>query len=565
MNTEPQTQPDRQATVLLLAGDAAEQSGLSTLLRQEGFNCHAVACVLDAERAIASKAIDLLIICGLSSICDHVARFRRLIDAYLPVIAISDELTDDVLDHHADMEIDAVILRPINFRLLLIKIRSSLRLRQLYQLEFEHRKQLQSYSEMLHLEQEVAAKIFNNILKGHFLETEAVKAVISPMSLFNGDIALVAKSPDGQLHVLLGDFTGHGLSASIAAKPTALIFSGMTQKGFAIGDIVTEINAKLQKMLPVNIFLAATVVALNPEAKTLSMITCGLPEHFLVDEAARSYKTIPSVNIPLGIQADMDIHEQVYNISGGERLYLLTDGIFEAENVDGEPFGSQRIIDAICEKNIDDIENLQIRLAEHCGGLVQKDDITFVRLICDVDKVPWRDTGLPEAKRHVDALTWKYMMEFDISTLREINPVPLMVNTAMEIQGLQEHRQAVFMIVSELFTNALDHGLLDLDSGIKAMPDGFMDFYALKEERLRTRSQGKIRFLFVHRPTEQGGRLTIKVWDSGAGFDWQRWTQELDNNLGYCGRGVRLVETLCTSLIFQGRGNRVEAVFDWEQ
>lgn len=135
----------------------------------------------------------------------------------------------------------------------------------------------------------------------------------------------------------------------------------------------------------------------------------------------------------------------------------------------------------------------------------------------------------------------------------------------MEIQGLQDHRQSIFMIVNELFANALDHGLLELDSQIKSTPEGFMEFYELKEKRLQDCVKGKIRFQFIHQPLDAGGRLVIKVTDSGNGFCWQqRLQQSLDVNLGFSGRGLKLLETLCRSLTYHGRGNRVTAVFDWQ-
>lgn len=156
------------------------------------------------------------------------------------------------------------------------------------------------------------------------------------------------------------------------------------------------------------------------------------------------------------------------------------------------------------------------------------------------------------------------MMEFDIDSLRLINPVPVMVNTLMEIQGLQNYRQDIFMIVSELFANALDHGVLGLDSGLKSSPEGFMRFYALKDERLQQLTQGKVRLLFIHQPTEQGGRLVVKVLDSGNGFDWHGRGRAQASNEAYCGRGVILLETLCSSVVYHGCGNRVTAVFDWQ-
>lgn len=182
-----------------------------------------------------------------------------------------------------------------------------------------------------------------------------------------------------------------------------------------------------------------------------------------------------------------------------------------------------------------------------------------------MSSMQWQDKVTKEANREGNTLTWKYIIEFDVSTLRVINPVPMMVDALMEIQGLQEHRQAIFVIINELFANALDHGLLGLDSSLKSSPEGYMHFYALKDQRLQHCMQGKIGFVFVHKPSGHGGRLRIKVWDSGGGFNWRNWGQELDENLTYYGRGLKLVENLCTNLAFRGRGNQVTADFDWKK
>ena len=51
--------------------------------------------------------------------------------------------------------------------------------------------------------------------------SEGLAPNLSPATTFNGDILLTAYPPSGHLHVLLGDFTGHGLSATIGALPAA--------------------------------------------------------------------------------------------------------------------------------------------------------------------------------------------------------------------------------------------------------------------------------------------------------------------------------------------------------
>lgn len=457
------------------------------------------------------------------------------------------------------------ICRPVNFRWLLLKIRSSLRLRQLYRHEFTQKTELLAYRRKNELEREIATKLFNDVLKAEFLATDAVQVAMGPQALFNGDIVLVAKTPENHLYLLVGDFNGHGVLAAIVATPLAEIFYGMTRKGFDITEIVAEINTKLYKLLPANRFLAATLVALYPDSNVLHTVTCGLPEHFLVNHAKRRCKVIPSLNSPLGLRADIDIQAQTYSVCENDCLYLLTAPTFAAENSTGEPFGRQRILDTILQGPEHSIKNLQARLVDYTGGSDRQNQYSLVKLNCAVDSVPWADNGAESVQQNMPAMHWKQMMEFEVDALRKVNPVPVLVDTLMEIQGLQNQRQTIFLIVSELFTNALDHGVLGLDSSLKSSPEGFMRFYALKEERLQTQRDGKIRLSFVHRPTERGGRLIIKVADSGQGFDWRNRRLALDDNVGYSGRGIKLLETLCTSVVYQGCGNRVTAVFDWQR
>ncbi|MBS4049847.1 MAG: serine/threonine-protein phosphatase [Methylomonas sp.] len=553
-------------TILLISDDKIHDRSLLQFLAKAGYRTH---CAASAAEALAfletGEGVGLLIIATSACLNAEVAGFRSLADAYLPVIVISEALDDALMDGYEYAHIDSYVVRPVNFRLLQTKIKSAFRMRQLYRHECDQRSQLMSYLQNVEIEQELAAKIYDTVFQRNLLRTEAVKSVMSPLALFNGDLLLAEKTPDNQLYLLLGDFTRHGLSASVGAMPVADTFYGMARKGFSLADIVHEINLKLYNMLPANMFLAATAVGLYPDSKTLSLITCGLPEHFIVNDLDGSHKTVQAKNVPLGILDRIELEIQNVSVDKHHHVFLMTDGVFEAENPRGEAFGSARVLNAVKQNPRDAISALRACLDEHTQGSSQQDDISLVELVCDVDKIPWQTSPKIETEHQPAALHWKSSMEFGIDALRIVNPVPVMVNALMEIQGLKRHRQAIFLIVGELFANALDHGVLKLDSTVKSTPEGFMRFYQLKEDRLANWGQGKVRLSVSHRPTPEGGRLTIKVMDSGDGFDWKIHNEKLEGNEGFSGRGVKLVETLCSSLTYHGKGNRVTAVFDWKK
>ena len=104
---------------------------------------------------------------------------------------------------------------------------------------------------------DLALSIFDSINPLKFSSPQNVTYHLSSHSAFNSDILLMATRPEGRQHFMPGDFTGHGLAASIGALPIADIFYSMTKKGFEISEIVFEMNRRLYAQPPANLFLAA--------------------------------------------------------------------------------------------------------------------------------------------------------------------------------------------------------------------------------------------------------------------------------------------------------------------
>ena len=55
----------------------------------------------------------------------------------------------------------------------------------------------------------------------------------------------------------------------------------------------------------------------------------------------------------------------------------------------------------------------------------------------------------------------------------------------------------------------------------------------------------------------------MRIEDSGDGFDHATRSADTLTNVGYSGRGIALVETLCGTVTYLGCGNIVEVDFSW--
>ncbi len=114
---------------------------------------------------------------------------------------------------------------------------------------------------------------------------------------------------------------------------------------------------------------------------------------------------------------------------------------------------------------------------------------------------------------------WSLSFELGPSSLQEFNPLPLLQHVLMEVPALRVRGGVIFTVLSELYTNALDHGVMGLSSVVKSTANGFTDYYRRRVEALSALVDGYVRFEFTSRASDSGGYLKIRVRDSGPGFD----------------------------------------------
>ena len=397
------------------------------------------------------------------------------------------------------------------------------------------------------------------------------------MSLFNGDVVLAAIKPMGGLNILFGDFTGHGLAASLGALPVSNIFYSMTAKGYSISEIVSEVNHKLKAQLPIGMFLAACLVEVDTKNSFLKYWNGAIPAaHILQGDALVELK---SNHLPLGILGDnsFDNSLELIEIFNNDKIVLSTDGILEAENKHGDMFGTERFLaclnaELVIEQHSIETEsklfdNILSAMNKFVDGYEQTDDVTLAVIDCDIDYINQLSSEKNESKNFVPS-HWSFELCFYYDAIKSIDPVPLINQVLGEIQGQQIKQDKLSTILTELFCNSLDHGLLKLDSKLKSTPEGFMQFYTDKEALLKTLDDGFIKILVKNVPTESGGDLTIIFEDSGDGFDTAKILQRSDpvaddNKLSLAGRGLMLIENYCQSISYNETGNRVECVYSW--
>ena len=570
---------DRESCLnILIAEDSApDRLILETIISKIGHWPVVVADGVEAVAAFKERKPDIVLLDVLMPNMGGIEAARQIRklagDEFVPIIFLTSLSGDESLVECIEAGGDDFLPKPYNQVVLQSKIKAFSRMREMHQVLAQQKSLIEAHNQHLIREQTVAKQVYDKIAHSGCLNLDIINSYMSPLAVFNGDVLVAEVSPNGSILILLGDFTGHGLPAAIGSMPLASTFYGMVRKGFSMADIVKEINAKLHGILPVGFFCCATCIDINLEKRRMRIWNGGLPESFLYRAKTNSYEVLSSRNLPLGVLSDQNFRADSKRVplELGDRFYMWSDGVFEARNNTGEMFGEARLHDLMnrrlgASSLFDEILG---QVHNHIGESDKDDDISLVEVLIDDFPVKRLDENTHTASKG-QLVDWSMSFQVTESSLREFDPLPLLVNITSEVPGLKDRSTTLYTVLAELYANALEHGVLGLSSGLKKDPKGFAEFYKQKRERLRALSDGWVRVSLQHTAEEHGGLLNIRVTDSGKGFDPgnrsskdEQVTSREEAKPDYFGRGLTLMKSICERLIIHPPGNDIEVDFRW--
>ncbi|MBI2381803.1 MAG: SpoIIE family protein phosphatase [Gammaproteobacteria bacterium] len=446
---------------------------------------------------------------------------------------------------------DDYIVKPFDFLLLDAKIKAMARIAEMQKNIVQQAAELQLYYEFTEAENQYAHYLYERLV-AHDTQAPGVTRWVQASTRFSGDVVLFERGKNGDLYFLLADATGHGLAAAISLIPLIQVFSAMSTKGFQLPFIVAEMNRALRRFTPGDRFVAALVGQASHAHDSLSVWNGGIPPALWLDAEGRLLRQLKSHHLPLGVLRPEEFEGDVESWPCKESGILLchSDGVHEAQAPDGEFFGYERLHQCIEGPVAQLLTRLRASLDAHTQGQYA-DDVSiamldFARIFTESDAAPASTGALIPPCEWGLTHTGRQLGEMDL--------VPLCLHWFQSL-GVSENLTArLFTVLSELVTNAIDHGVLGLSSELKEQPEGFLRYLGLREEKLHALPESA-RISVKLRLDQADGRqrIRLEVEDSGAGFDYSREATESSRS----GRGIALVRRMADSVDYRGKGNHV--------
>ena len=558
-------------SILIAEDGAADRMLLAAIVRRQGHRVTTAANGAEAISLFERERPQLVLMDALMPVMDGfeaAQQIKRLAgNELVPIIFLTSLTENEALVRCLEAGGDDFIAKPYNPIILEAKIQAMHRLRRLQATVLEQRDLIGRRNQQLLDEQRAAKAIFDKVAHAGCLNAPNIRYRQSPRALFNGDLLLAAQAPAGRMFVLLGDFTGHGLPAAVGAMPLAETFYGMTAKGYSSNQILRDINAKLKLILPVEMFCCATFLDINLEQGILRVWNGGLPDGYLL-KADGDWLPLRSRHLPLGVReaSSFDDSFETLPLAMGDRLMLLSDGLLESRNADDQLFGEQRLL-AVIEANRNPatlFDDIQEALQAFHGQILDDLSLVEVSMLAESEETAAHLSHVyPLGSRELRPRDWTTCFELRPDSLRTADPLPMTMQLLLQISPLRYRVGTIFTVLSELYSNAMEHGVLLLDSSIKRDAEGFASYYRERQRRLEALDEGFVSIELTVKSEGGSGYLRITVRDSGPGFDVQRALnqQYCSEQLG--GRGLRMIRQLSERFYWQPDGKVLNVEFHW--
>ncbi|MDX1588118.1 MAG: SpoIIE family protein phosphatase [Oleiphilaceae bacterium] len=566
-------------SILLAEDDPLSRQLLQSYLERSGHSVTAVENGRESIEAFARTPFDLVILDVMMPETNGMEACKvlkgQMQDRWVPVMMISsnNEEQDQVMG--MDVGADYYLTKPISFPLLVAKLRASQRIANLHRQLEERNRQLSAYYRSSRAENELAQQMIERIMHNSATSDTRIHQSVRSLEQFSGDVVSVVNSHSGNTYALLADATGHGLPAAITLLPAMEIFYQMSRRGYGVPSIVRQMNLRLKERLPANQFLAAMVALVNPQRHSLQIWNGGCPTAYVLDPEGHINHQLPSAHPPLGVLEDSLFEDAttLCTVAHYDRLVACSDGLVEARNETGEMFGSGRLVRLLQECTLETpiMERVNGALAEFRGSVAPDDDQSLLVLSVEPPSeariaadTPFNGHVRGHNRDHNALAGWDFRIELRGAEVAHTEIVPTVNQVLENLRLPAQLRARAFVVLTELINNAVDHGVLGLESVSKQEKDGFEDYMSRREELLQTLDQGFIKVLATRGHHDGESRVRFMVMDSGSGFntaDFATFASDPERDRFPHGRGIQLVASLVDSLQFLDNGATAEVEF----
>lgn len=211
-------------------------------------------------------------------------------------------------------------------------------------------------------------------------------ALFRPLELTGGDFLECFTTDCGLLVACSADATGHGISAALFAMIFKTLFHASIKETYSPGAMLALVNDAFCDMMTIEgYYLTATVVVLDPQTCEGYYASAGHPQSLVFGPgpsgAPEQRRALDAKGFMIGMVAGAEYEERKLALAPGEVLFIATDGVLEAADAEGRPFGRKGVETFMAALGCDaDLDILYRELVERASPNELDDDVSVLRI-----------------------------------------------------------------------------------------------------------------------------------------------------------------------------------------
>ena len=189
---------------------------------------------------------------------------------------------------------------------------------------------------------------------------------------------------DEKLFFCIGDVSGKGVPASLVMAVTMALFRTLSSHEANPERIISRLNNTISEGNDSEMFVTLFLGVLDLPTGRLRYANAGHNAPLLIESEGKKVTMLDvNPNLPVGIMHDWKYIAQEKLIEPNSAIFLYTDGLTEAENINQQLFGEKRLIDVIqqVESTLQPhtfIEHIFENVKQFVGEADQSDDLTMM-------------------------------------------------------------------------------------------------------------------------------------------------------------------------------------------
>src|SRR5438552_807143 len=198
--------------------------------------------------------------------------------------------------------------------------------------------------ERLQSEIEIAASIQRNLLpkEGPKFRGVSFSAHFEPSASLGGDYYDVFNIDKTRLAVAIGDVSGHGLSTGLVMAMVKAAMTTLVEEGADETSLFHRLNDLVYRSTERRAFMTLAFTIFDLEHGRIRHTNAGHLYPYLLRSGGPPI-AIEVPSLPLGVRSDILTHTAEVDLNEGDTVVYLSDGIVEAQDEHGDPFGFDQL------------------------------------------------------------------------------------------------------------------------------------------------------------------------------------------------------------------------------